>query len=76
MEVDSDGDILQLERCIVGLWSERQITVLGTTPKDTSLRELYRLRTRDDLTLGLVWLIEGEGDLIGSYDAYRDVGFL
>ena len=74
MEVDADGDILKFERGIVGLRRERQVTILGASPKDTSLRELYRLKSCDDLALGHISLIEGEGDLVGCHDANGDVG--
>ena len=74
MEVDTDGDILKLERGVAGLRRERQVTILGAPPKNTTLGELNRLRSCDDLTLGHIRLVEGEGDLVGSHDANGDVG--
>ena len=75
MEVDTDGDILQRERCIAFLWPEGKVTIECASPQNAALGELNGLLASDDLAFGDIRAVERERYFVGSDDANADARF-
>ena len=74
MEVNTNSYIVKRERGVIGLWGEREVTILIATPQDTAIAELYHLIAGNHLALSHVRLVKAERNLLAAHDTYGNVG--
>ena len=70
MEVCADGHIVKRERGILCLRSERQFAVLVAAPKYSSFRELHILFAFKCFSLGSIWSVKCERNLLSAQYAH------